>query len=146
MHTAKAEIIINAPIDKVFAFLTNPANIPLVLPGLIENTDIPALPLKNGDRFNFKYKMYGVLVRGVTVIEKIEAPTLYYFSTTAGVTTQWREDFRQSGEGTLMSVSVEYEVPISLLDKVAGKITEALSRKELETYLQNVALVFSNKS
>ncbi|MBI4038947.1 SRPBCC family protein [Candidatus Daviesbacteria bacterium] len=47
IHT---EIDIDAPVSKVFEFLTDPNNIPLILPGLKENYDIPELPIKEGSK------------------------------------------------------------------------------------------------
>ena len=36
-----AERDLTFPPEKIFEFVTNPNNVPLVLPGLIENTNIP---------------------------------------------------------------------------------------------------------
>ena len=56
-----AEVDISVSPEKVFNFLTNPKNIPLVLPGLIENYNIPELPIQVGSKYNFQYQMLGLV-------------------------------------------------------------------------------------
>jgi len=140
MENVKLSIKINAPVQKVFDFLTNPNNIPLVLPGLIENTNIPQLPLKAGDKFDFKYKMIGVVVEGVTVVDKIESPASYHFSTSAGLVSHWREQFSPEGDATKIILEVDYDTPKSVTDKIIIGVARKFNLKEAERYLQNIQL------
>ena len=64
---------INVPREDVFDFLVQPQQIPLVLPGLIENTDVPELPLKVGDRFTYHYQVSGVMLEGTWTVTELEA-------------------------------------------------------------------------
>ena len=66
---------INVPREDVFDFLVNPHQIPLVLPGLIENTGVPDLPLKVGDRFTYHYQVSGVMLEGTWTITELERPS-----------------------------------------------------------------------
>jgi len=86
---AHAEVDISVPPEKVFNFLTNPKNIPLVLPGLIENYNIQELPIQVGSKFNFKYQTLGIVQEGEVVVDKVESNSIYDFTSTGGVVSKW---------------------------------------------------------
>lgn len=141
-----SEILINTPIAKVFTFLTTPQNIPLVLPGLIENTDIPGLPLKAGSEFRFRYQMFGVITEGTTVIDRIESPSVYDFSTMGGNVSRWRERLTEEDGRTRLSVDVEYDPPVSWFEKVQLSVVRTLMPAELDRFLQNVRILLELQS
>ena len=132
---------ISAPIEKVFDFVTNPNNIPLVLPGLIENTNIPELPIKDGDEFNFKYSMFGVVIEGLTTVNKIEFPNRYDFSTDSGILSHWKERLLSNNGGTHFTLDVEYEPPQSWIEKIKINAMKKMNIKICENFLQNVNTV-----
>jgi carbon monoxide dehydrogenase subunit G len=142
MHSEKlhAEISIKAPIDKVFNFITNPHNIPLVLPGLIENDNVPDLSLRKGDKFNFKYKLVGVVIEGITEVEEIVSPTIYNFSTSVGMVSHWKEQLSENGAITNLSLDVEYETPDSLIKKIKLELIKQMDQNEVKHFLQNIKL------
>jgi len=140
------EADINAPIEKVFKFATNPNNIPLVLPGLIENTNIPELPIKAGDKFNLKYQMLGVIVEGICTIDKIESPNIYDFSTSSGVTSHWKERLSSNNGGTHFSLDVEYEPPRSWIEKMKLNVIKKMNIKDAEHFLHNINAVLELQS
>ena len=132
------EIDIDAPPEKVFDFLTNPRNVPLVLPGLIENLNIPPLPLHAGSQFTYRYQMLGVVLEGTTTIESIERPTTYDFTTSGGAESTWRQRMEARAAGTRFSVEVEYAPPRSWLDKIKVEVIRKMSQSEAERYLENL--------
>src|SRR3989344_3649201 len=91
---------INVPIDRVYQFLTDPSKIPLVLPGLIENKNIPKLPLKVGSKFNYKYQMYGTIVEGSWIVTEINSPETYKAKTDGDVPSKWGYKLVKKGKGT----------------------------------------------
>jgi len=137
---------INAPIEKVFEFVTNPNNIPLVLPGLIENTNIPKLPIKAGDKFNFKYQTFGIIIEGVTIIDEIEYPNIYNFSTTSGITSHWKERLSNNNGSTHFILDVEYEPPQSWLEKITLNVIKKMNTKDAEHFLHNINAVLELQS
>ena len=137
---------INAPIEKVFEFVTNPNNIPLVLPGLIENTNIPELPIKEGDKFNFKYLMLGIVIEGLTTIDKIEFPNQYDFSTDSGVLSHWKERLTSNNGGTHFTLDVEYEPPQSWAEKIQITVMKKMNMKICENFLHNINAVLELQS
>lgn len=137
---------INAPIEKVFEFVTNPNNIPLVLPGLIENTNIPELPIKVGDKFNFKYLMFGIVIEGLTTIDKIESPNVYDYSTYSGISSHWKESLSSNNGGTHFTLDVEYEPPQSWIEKIKINIIKNMNIKTCENFLHNINSVLELQS
>jgi len=148
MQTEKihAEVNIKAPMEKVFEFVTNPNNIPLTLPGLIENTNVPELPVKKGDKFNFKYKLLGVIIEGIVVVDEIHSPTIYNFSTSLGITSHWKEQLSEKDGSTNLVLDVEYETPESLFEKIKLDVAKQANQKDAEQFLQNIKLALELNS
>jgi uncharacterized protein YndB with AHSA1/START domain len=138
MERVRLELEIEASVEKVFDFLTDPHNIPLVLPGLIENTNIPELPLGVGSQFGYTYQMFGVVLRGDVIIDAIEHPSVYDFHTTGQVASAWKQHLTPRDGGTLFQLDVEYEPPRSWLEKVKLGVMRRFSDKEAEQYLHNL--------
>lgn len=136
---AQAEI--DAPIEQVFDFLVAPDKIPLVMPGLIENRDIPPLPLRVGSQFTYKYQLYGVMFEGTWTVTALEAPTVYEARTTGGADSEWKYRLSEQDGKTNVSLTVNYETPRSLLEKFKSNIAEAMNQKEAETYMHNLKLL-----
>jgi carbon monoxide dehydrogenase subunit G len=141
MEKLRLELEINASAEKVFDFLTDPHNIPLVLPGLIENTNIPELPLGAGSQFNYTYQMFGVVLRGDVVIDAIERPSAYHFHTTGEAASTWKQHITPRDGKALFQLEVEYEPPRSWLEKVKLGVMRRFSDKEAEQYLHNLKTV-----
>ena len=141
-----SEILIKAPIEDVFAFLTTPLNIPLVLPGLIENTNVPSSPLKAGSEFHYRYQMFGVVTEGTTIIDRIENNSAYDFSTTGGNMSHWLERLTTVDGQTKVSVDVEYDPPASWSEKVQLGVVRTLLPRELDRFLDNVKILLELRS
>ena len=139
--TIDKKIQINASIDKVFEFLTDPAKIPLVLPGLIENTNIPKLPLKVGSKFNYKYQMYGAILEGTWTVTEIKSPDSYKAKTDGDAASNWSYKLSKKGAGTSVGIKIEYEVPKSVLSKVKVNIIKSINEKAVDQYLHNLKTV-----
>lgn len=132
---------INAPIDRLFQFLTDPSKIPLVLPGLIENKNIPKLPLKMGSKFNYKYQMYGTILEGLWTVTEINSPDTYKAKTDGDAASAWSYKLIKKGSGTLVDIRIEYEVPKSVLSKIKVNIIKSINEKEVDHYLHNLKTV-----
>ena len=143
---AHAEVDINVPPEKVFDFLTDPKNIPLVLPGLIENYNIPELPIKTGSKFNFKYQTLGILQEGEIVIDKVESPFTYDFTSTCGVVSKWLQHMTAKDGGTRFTLGVEYDPPKSWVDKIKIDVVRKMNQGDAEKYVQNLKTLLEMQS
>src|SRR5687767_7699876 len=102
MHdgTVRADIVIQRPAKQVFDFLTSPGKIPLVMPGLIENTNIPPPPLRPGSRFHYRYQMYGVMLEGEWTCTVVEEPSRYEADTDGDIPSHWSYELKENGGAT----------------------------------------------
>ncbi|MFL5733269.1 MAG: SRPBCC family protein [Chloroflexia bacterium] len=141
----RPQTTINVPREEVFDFLVNPQQIPLVLPGLIENTDVPELPLKVGDTFTYHYQVSGVMLEGTWTITELEKPSVYAARTTGGGDSEWRYTLRDEGKGTHLDLTVTYDPPKSVLQKIQVGVLEKIVEKDAETYMQNLKTLLENR-
>ncbi|MEK6967689.1 MAG: SRPBCC family protein [Nanoarchaeota archaeon] len=141
MDTIKKKVIINAPIEKVFAFLVDPRKIPLVMPALIENKNIPKLPLKEGSKFNYVYQLYGVKLEGKWTVTKIKKPTEYWAVTDGGSWSEWKYTLSKKGKGTLINFTLNYKIPHSVLTKIKQGILNKMNEKEADHFFHNLKTV-----
>src|SRR5437870_10407528 len=136
---------INVPRQDVFDFLVQPHQIPLVLPGLIENTDVPELPLKVGDRFTYHYQVSGVMLEGTWTVTELERPSTYAARTTGGGDSEWRYELTDRGGGTQVDLVVTYDPPQSVMQKIQVSALERIVQRDGETYMQNLKTLLENR-
>ena len=136
--SVKKKINIEATQEKIFNFLTDPKNIPLILPGLIENTNIPKLPIKKGDRFKYKYQMAGFVFEGDVSVDKVEKPSSYNFTSFGGIKSSWKQNIKKTKLGSEFSLEIVYEVPNNILNKFKFALLQKINDSEAEHYLANL--------
>lgn len=143
MHDGKvsAEIDIRRPAEDVFDFLVSPQKIPLVLPGLVENTDIPPLPLVPGSRFRYRYQMYGVMLEGSWICRVVERPSRYEAETDGDVPSSWLYELSERSGTTHVSLLVTYETPRSLVSRIKSDVLVRINQQEADAYFQNLKTV-----
>lgn len=138
----KLQTIIPAPREKLFEFMTTPGQVRLVLPGLIESSNISEMPLKVGSTFDYKYKMYGVIVEGQWRVLTLQSPSIYESQTTGGAVSTWKYAFDEVDGGTQLSLVLEYEVPETLAGQVKIGILKKINEKEAAHFFENLRAVF----
>lgn len=143
MHDGKvsAEIDIARPVEDVFDFLVSPQKIPLVLPGLVENTEIPPLPLVAGSRFRYRYQMYGVMLEGSWICRVVERPSGYEAETDGDVPSTWVYELSERAGTTHVSLLVTYETPRSLVSRIKSDVLVRINQQEADAYFQNLKTV-----
>jgi uncharacterized protein YndB with AHSA1/START domain len=143
MHDARVEIstVIAAPRIRVFDFLVNPNKIPLVLPGLVENTEIPPLPLKKGSKFRYKYQMYGVMLEGHWTVTDMDAPSRYDAVTDGDIESNWKYRLSEQNGSTKLEMVVTYQTPQTLAGRIKGDVLVRINEQEAEHYFKNLKTV-----
>lgn len=136
---------INASPQRVFDYITNPANIPIILPGLVENSNVPELPLKDGSVFNYKYQMYGMVFDGTWTVLDIKSPNIYKAHTTGGIESDWLIEINESNGGSEVKLTVSYEIPGMLFKKITGAILKKINEKEGELMIHNLKTLLESE-
>jgi len=137
----QANIEIAAPVDRVWNFLTDPKKIPLVLPGLVENVNVPPLPLKEGASFQYRYQMYGVMTEGTWHVTKLEASRVYDAKTDGDIDSTWHYELTERDGKTHVLFDVTYRAPESVLGKIKAEALAKINQAEGEHYLKNLKTV-----
>jgi coenzyme Q-binding protein COQ10 len=117
MVKAEANIIINAPVEKVFGLFNETEKLPDWMPLLIEVHDIQGDGV--GKKFKWTYKFIGIKFEGMSEIaEQVENKKVVVKSK-AGIESIWTWKFSPEGSGTKVDVVVEYTIPVPVLGKFA---------------------------
>ncbi len=135
MAKLESSITINAPVEKVFEYVSNPENLPEIWPSLIEVNNVKVQP--NGDySYDYVYKLVGVRLTGSsedTVVsnERIDSVS------TGGIESKITFLFQPEDGGTNFAVEAEYTVPVPVLGKLAESVIVRQIEKEVEVILYN---------
>jgi uncharacterized membrane protein len=137
MAKAEKSITINAPIEKVFGYISEVTNQPEIWPSLVEITDVKRLP-NGGSTNRFVYKMAGIRLEGTG--EDIEyVPNKRIVSkTTGGAESTQTWIFEPEAGGTKVTFKVEYTIPIPVLGKLAEAIITKMNDREGDLILANL--------
>jgi ligand-binding SRPBCC domain-containing protein len=137
MAEYQTSIKIDAPVEKVFGFLSDPQNLPEIWPSIIEVKDVTQLP-NGGTSFRYVYKMAGIRLEGSS--EDIEfVPNERTVNKSKGgieATQIWT--FQPEDGGTKFVFDIKYNVPIPLLGKLAEAIVLKMNEGEANLVLANL--------
>ena len=137
MIKAGSSITINAPVKKIFDYLSEPTNQPEIWPSLIEIKDVQRLP--DGKTKNrWVYKMAGIRLEGTSEGVESVANQRIVSKTKGGVESTQTWTFQTEAGGTRVTFEVEYTVPIPVLGKLAEAIIVKMNEHEGEVILANL--------
>lgn len=141
MTSIDKEIILNAPLEKIYDFVIKPSNIPQIWPSLIEVTDEKLLP--NGGYGNkYVYKMAGIYLRGTA--KCIDVVPYHWFTVkiegTANCTITFTFRAKDNNQ-TKVTVTLDYKVSWPLLNRLAEAIIIKMNEHEGELVLANLRAI-----
>ncbi len=129
-------ITINAPVEKVFGYISEPTNLPEIWPSLIEIKNVKHLP--DGRTTDYwTYKMAGIRLKGTITTEDVENKRVIS-KTEGGVKSTQIWTFEPEDGGTKATFEVEYIVPIPVLGKLAAVIVVKINEHEGDIVMANL--------
>ena len=128
MAKVERHILINAPVEKVFAYLHDPRTAVEWLPGVVEVKDVTLTEKGVGSRHRWTYRMAGLLLGGESITTEYIHNQRLVTQSKAGLPTTWIYQFEPHNAGTELSLTVEYAFPIPVL----GRFLEALMSRQNE--------------
>jgi uncharacterized protein YndB with AHSA1/START domain len=137
MATIVKTITIDAPADKVFGYVEDPANVPEYWPSVIEVKDVEPLP-GGGYQYRWVYKMAGVRLEGGTETTEFVLNERTVSENSGGVSGTVTWTYEPEAGKTLVTFEAEYRVHVPLLRKLAESFLVKLNEQEAETILVNV--------
>ena len=135
------EVIINAPVEKIFNYISQPSNLQEIWPSLVEIKNQELLP-NGGYRYQWIYKMSGIHLTGTGECVDIIPNVVLASRNTGAMDSIVRFTFRSKDIQTKVTLSIEYQVPSTLLGHLAEIIILKMNDKEAELILDNLRIVF----
>ncbi|MFW5884777.1 MAG: SRPBCC family protein [Patescibacteria group bacterium] len=138
----KSEIIIKKPINEVFEYMASPHNGPAFIPNLNENSNIFPKEDGLGQRFDWRFNMAGVDLRGKAEVTEYDPPKKVVISSKGDVDSLWTYTLEEEGEDTKVAVQIDYEVSENALQRIANKmIVEKIAQKTTDQMLDTLKTI-----
>ncbi len=135
------EVSVNAPIEKVFSYISEPSNLPEFWPSVMEIKDVESLP-NSGYSGKWVYKMGGMSFQGTAEYTEIFPNQWLVIKTRGGVSSTITWTFRSRENITKVTLTIEYKVPIPLLGKLAESIIVKMNDQEGDLVMANLRARF----
>ena len=136
MVAVKRDVVIEAPLERVFALVSDPARMPEWLPGLVEVRVL--LGTGAGQQFEWTYKMAGILLRGQSVVVEFVPNERAVHQTIGAIPSTWTYTVEPREGGTAVTIEAEYTIPVPVLRKVAELLAVRRNTRDLEAGLLNI--------
>lgn len=137
MAKIEKSIFINAPVGEVFAFMSNPENLPIIWPSLQEVKNVQ--PLSNdGYSYDWTYKMAGMRIEGHAEWTEFVKNQRIVDKNEGGIPSTFVWTYQPESNGTRVAVSVDYTIPGVVLGKLTEPIIHKMNEQEAETVLANL--------
>lgn len=137
MASIKKSILVQAPVEKLYDYLNDPAKLIEYWPGMLEVNDIQPLP-NGGSIFKYVARMVGVRLEGTSEDTEIIPLKRMVSVTRGGVDAKIIWELEPGGEGTLVHLEEEYTVPVPVIGKLAEAVVVKLNEHEMDILLENV--------
>ena len=135
------EVIINAPVEKIYNYISQPSNLQQIWPSLVEVKNQKLLP-NGGYSYQWTYKMSGVHLTGTGECIDLVPNVVLASKNTGAMNSTVKFTFLSKDIQTKVTLSIEYEVPSTLLGHLAEIIILKMNDKEAELILDNLRILF----
>ncbi|NIM96223.1 MAG: hypothetical protein GTO18_21200 [Anaerolineales bacterium] len=137
MAKVTRSIVIDAPVEKVFEYHTDPTNNPEYWPSFQAVMDIEENPA-GGKNFGWTYKMVGIKLEGTTKTVEYIPNERWVTKTEGGVESTFTYTYEPEGDGTKLSMEVDYSIPVPVVGKLAESVVIKTNEREADTVLGNL--------
>lgn len=142
MPTITKKIVIHAPVETVFQFVTEPMNWTKYVTSLTEVKDISSSEPKPGTTFKWTYRMLGMNFHGRGHVTEHIKNKRFGMKMEGSFPIQETYTFTPVEGKTELSVEVNYEMPGKIMSVVAKKgLLEKINKKEAEGVLNKIKLL-----
>jgi len=137
MIEASESIVVDAPVEDVFAFMDDPENHLTVTPSLADVRNVERLD-DGGKRLDHTFRMAGISLDGE--LEEIERATddRILFAMRGQLSGEIELTFEPVDGGTRLTYTGRYDLPGQVLGRVARPFVRRYNERELSTTLANV--------
>jgi len=130
-------VVIDAPVERVFAFMDDPHNHVTVTPSLAEVRNVEPLD-DGGKRLDHTFRMAGVGLDGQLVQTVHDPDGRMVFEMRGQLSGEIELEFAAVDGGTELTYTGRYDLPGRVLSAVAEPFVRRYNERELATTLANV--------
>lgn len=129
-------ITINAPVDKIYKYLSDPANMPEWHPSVISIRDITGRG--ENQKWAWDYKLWGHIFMEEVYVEKEQVNTARIIKSKGIIRSTRTFSFARIGEGTRLDYEIEYTIPIVIINAVGERLAIRRSKRVVDMALTNI--------
>ena len=144
MAKIKQSITINAPVEKVFSYVSAPLNQLEWLPSITDVRDIVGEGV--GQKCSWTYKMMGISFKGENEVLESVTNQKIVLKSTGGIDSTWNWMFKSENGKTVINLVVEYTIPVPVLGKIAEKLVLRQNEREAALAMTNIKERLENKT
>jgi len=138
MTKIERSITIDAPVERVFAYLADPMANPEWLPGMVEVKEVHLAEEGVGTTHRWVYKMAGIRFEGENSTTEYLPNQRIVTETKGGIESIWTWVFEPHEAGTKLNLTVEYGVPTGVLRKLTEPFVVRQNRREAVLAMANI--------
>jgi coenzyme Q-binding protein COQ10 len=136
MARVERSITINAPVEKVFAYIEDPINELEWIPSLVEVQDVAGQGAET--HFRWAYKMAGMRLEGEGTNTEYIPNERIVTQSKGGIVSTWTLTFEPHDGGTKLNLVIEYTIPVPVLGKLAEALVLRQNEREADLALANI--------
>jgi carbon monoxide dehydrogenase subunit G len=144
MAKIERTIVINAPIEEVFKYLTDPMHQLDTISNLTEVKNIKGQGV--GQQWSWAYKLTGMSFKGESIVTEYEPNKRYVTQSKGGIKSTWTYTFEPSGTGTRLSLVLEYTIPVPVVGKVGERLVLRQNEREADLAMANIRDRIENRN
>jgi uncharacterized protein YndB with AHSA1/START domain len=137
MAKIRKNIVIDAPVEKVFDYVEEPENVAEYWPSVIELKDVEPLP-NGGARMTVVYKMAGVRFDIESECTEFVPNQRTVYESAGDVSSRLTWTYEPHDGGTKATIENEYSVHLPVLRKLAESFLIKINENEADVILANV--------
>lgn len=138
MKQIKRTIQIKAPVQRVYEFLTQPANLLSIWPNMVSVSNVVASKGGSHD-FDWEYRMVGFHFKGHAKTEEAQPGKLVRVRNESGIPSTFIWTYEGlDGAGTRLTLDLQYSIPAPVIGKIAEAIVAKINERDADTLLANL--------
>ena len=141
-YVLEREQLVPAPLDDVFDFFAEPANLAQLTPPQLgfRIIEVAGLPMRAGTTIEYTVRPLGFPQRWLARIEEYEPGRRFVDMQLSGPYRYWRHEhtFEPRDGGTLVRDHIEYQLPFGPLGRVANALAVARQLRAIFDYRRDV--------
>ena len=138
MATVERSVGINAPVEEVFAYVSDPMSQLEWMPSMGEVTEVNLTEQGVGSTYRWKYKIAGMIFQGDNETLEFVPNKRVVARSKGGIDSTWTWTYEPQDGGTKLSVHTEYTIPVPVLGKLAEALVLGQSEREADLAMANI--------